>query len=291
VTNTITPGAAPTGQFSTALGFDPTPANASLQCMPLPLTLNVQTTGTAGGPFNYTLTGTVQTSGSASTATAGTPEQVDGNSVTAGVQPYTVTPGTDLIITQSGLPAGWALTDASCTRDGVAVGSRTGDTYTVPAAEVRGTALACTFTNAALPGSLQIGKVITGGTPAAVATLNGAIDLSVTCTGGFASTASLPVVNGVPSTATVVGIPAGSVCTVAETSLPPAPAGLEWDTAGVSYAGNPAAIGPASVARVVITNPLRGRAVTEVPTVSWPMLLLMTLGMLALGGRRVLRRM
>lgn len=289
VTNTITPGAAPTGQFSTALGFDPTPANASLQCIPLPLTLNVQTTGTASGPFNYTLAGTVQASGSATTATAGTPEQVDGDSATAGMQPYVVTPGTDLIITQSSLPAGWALTSASCTRDGMNVGSLTGDTYTVPAAEVHGTALACTFINAALPGSLLIGKTIAGGTPAALAALNGAIDLSITCDTGFTSTASLAVVNGVPGNATVTGIPAGSVCTVAETGVPTAPAGFAWDGSGVAYAGNPATIGPAGQAQVNITNPLKAQTVTPVPSQSWPTLLLMALGVLTLGSQ-VLRR-
>ena len=70
IVNTITPGTGVGGQFSTALGFAATPATASLLCQPPSLVLNVQTAGAAGGPFAYTLAGTGQTTGSASTAAA-----------------------------------------------------------------------------------------------------------------------------------------------------------------------------------------------------------------------------
>lgn len=285
VTNTITPGS----QFSTSLGFDPAPANASLQCMPLPLVLSVQTLGASGGPFNYTLIGTGQATGNASTVAPGTPAQVDGNTAAAGIQSFAVTPGVDLIITQSSLPAGWLLTGAVCTRDGVPVGSLTGDTYTVAAAEVHGAGLACTFDNVA-PGSLRVGKLISGGTPTALSTLDGAINLSITCNTGFTTSADLVIVNGVPSQATVAGIPAGSVCTVSEAAVPAAPSGFEWDLPGVTYVGNPAAVAPGAQAEVVITNPLRTQAITPVPTQSWPLLMLMALGVLTLGGTRVMRR-
>ena len=255
------------------------------------LALNVQTTGAAGGPFDFTLSGTGQATGIATTAAANTPVQVDGDNTTAGMQTFTVTPGTNLVITQNSPPVGWVLSNASCTRDGVVVGSLSDDTYTVLAEDVYGAALVCTFTNTA-PGSLEITKIITGGTSTALASLSGLVDLSITCNNpNFTSTVSLPVTGGIPSNTTVDNIPAGSICTVAETSAPAAPAGFEWGA--VTYKNNPVTITSAILAQVEVTNPLQMKQTatpTPVPTQSVPMLLLITLCLLALGGSYAQRR-
>lgn len=114
------------------------------------LTLRKTTIGSAGGPFNFVLKNTVQTTGAVATATSNTPTQVDGDTATAGTQVFTiVTPSTAVTINESSLPAGWSLTDATCTNTaGTTVGSLSGSTYTITGGEIAAsTSFTCTFTN------------------------------------------------------------------------------------------------------------------------------------------------
>jgi uncharacterized repeat protein (TIGR01451 family) len=112
------------------------------------LTLNKTTLNGVGGPFTFALTNTLQTSGTATTATAGTPVQVDGNAA-AGTQPFGIsTVGTALTIDESALPANFALSAATCSNGSTNVGSLAGSTYTIGAADITaGTDYTCTFTN------------------------------------------------------------------------------------------------------------------------------------------------
>jgi uncharacterized repeat protein (TIGR01451 family) len=129
------------------------------------LALFKTTTGIAGGPFGFTLTNTAQTTGTATTAAAGTPVQVDGDTATAGVQAYSiVSPTTAVTINESSLPAGWSVTNATCTNAaGTTVGSRSGNVYTLTGAEVAAsTNFSCTFTNAAAA-RVTVTKVSNGG--------------------------------------------------------------------------------------------------------------------------------
>ncbi|HYG83255.1 MAG TPA: GEVED domain-containing protein [Verrucomicrobiae bacterium] len=124
---------------------------ALVYTLPGTLVLHKVTTGSAGGPFGFTLTNTTQTTGTATTTEAGTSVDVDGNSGTAGVQPFTIgTLNTDVTITESALPAGWSVSDITCVNSSdVAVGSRSGNTYTIPGSQVvSGQAFDCTYTNA-----------------------------------------------------------------------------------------------------------------------------------------------
>lgn len=139
---------------------------AELNACSVPVTLFKVTQPSAGGPFGFTLTNTTLASGTASTAATGTPVQVDGNA-TAGTQPFTVTaPGTAVTINESSLPTGWSLVNATCSNAaGTTVGSRSGTSYTLPAAStVAGEVLTCTFTNALttlrLQKSLPVGRAV-----------------------------------------------------------------------------------------------------------------------------------
>lgn len=130
----------------------------------VPLTLYKVTQPVAGGPFAFTLANTTRNTGSTvTTSAAGTPVQVDG-STAAGTQPFTVaTPGSAVTITESTLPSGWSVVDAACTTAaGNPVGSRSGATYTIPAASTAaGAALTCTFANART--TLRLQKALPGG--------------------------------------------------------------------------------------------------------------------------------
>jgi hypothetical protein len=129
------------------------------------LALFKTTTGIAGGPFGFTLTNTTQTTGTATTAAAGTPVQVDGDTATTGVQAYSiVSPTTAVTINESSLPAGWSVTNATCTNAaGTTVGSRSGNVYTLSGTEVAAsTNFSCTFTNAAAA-RVTVTKVSNGG--------------------------------------------------------------------------------------------------------------------------------
>ncbi|QWP75615.1 hypothetical protein J5226_18655 [Lysobacter sp. K5869] len=121
---------------------------ASVTVDPGCLTLNKTTQSGVGGPFNFTLTNTTQTTGTATTVTAGAAQQVDGNGA-AGLQPFGVsTADTAITIGETALPANFVLTDAACVNNGSTVGSLTGTTYTIPAGSVTaGADFVCTFTN------------------------------------------------------------------------------------------------------------------------------------------------
>lgn len=136
-------------------------------CAPATVTLNKTTPFVVGGPFGFGLSNTGQATGTITTATAGVPAQVDGNTATAGtVEPFAVsTFGTDVVITENALPSGWSLSDATCTAAGVAVGSRSGSVYTIPGSLIDSSAenFVCTFTN--IPAvDLRIDKVATPAT-------------------------------------------------------------------------------------------------------------------------------
>lgn len=120
-------------------------------CAPAAVALNKTSRFVTGGPFGFGLTNTSQAAGTITTATADAPNQVDGNTATAGTtEPFSVaTFGSDVVITESSLPAGWLLSDATCTSDGIAVGSRAGSAYTIPGSLIDSSAesFECTFTN------------------------------------------------------------------------------------------------------------------------------------------------
>ncbi|MGG6461666.1 prealbumin-like fold domain-containing protein [Solilutibacter silvestris] len=125
-------------------------ACASLPPMgPPSIVVSKKTLGSAGGPFQFTLTGTTETTGTISTAAANTAVDVDGNSTIAGVQPFkAVAIGQPVTIQESSMPANWSLDNATCTSNGVAVGSLANGVYTIPGANVQaGGLIECTFTN------------------------------------------------------------------------------------------------------------------------------------------------
>lgn len=114
------------------------------------ITVNKVTESVAGGPFGFTLTNATQTTGTVTTTAAGTATQVDGNTGSAGLQPFTAASvNTAVTIDESSTPAGWALASATCTdATGSMVGTLSGTTYTLPAATMTpGAAITCTFTN------------------------------------------------------------------------------------------------------------------------------------------------
>ncbi|MDP9930170.1 putative repeat protein (TIGR01451 family) [Variovorax paradoxus] len=142
-------------------------ATTTAVCTPPTVVLSKTTTGGAGGPFNFTLSNTTQTNGVVSTVAAGTAVQVDGNTATAGTQPFSATvQGAAITIAEPAVP-GWNLAGAVCTDAGTPVGSlgagADARTYTIPAASVQyGRPLVCTFTNAA-SATVTISKVSNGG--------------------------------------------------------------------------------------------------------------------------------
>ena len=129
------------------------------------LILRKTSQGAAGGPFSFTLTNTAQTTGSVTTATAGSPTTVDGDTASTATLAYTiVSPTSAVTITESALPAGFALSNATCVNgSGATVGSRSGTTYTLTGAEIAAsTAFTCTFTNGRLS-RLTVAKTAIGG--------------------------------------------------------------------------------------------------------------------------------
>ncbi|HEY0202473.1 MAG TPA: DUF5979 domain-containing protein, partial [Burkholderiaceae bacterium] len=246
----------------------------TLQVLPSTLVLNTTTIGGVAGPFIYTLSGTAQTTGNASTASAGVAVQVDGDSATAGVQSYAVATGVGLVITQAGLPAGWTLAGAACTRDGVAVGSLVGATYTIAAADAYG-ALVCNFSNAA-PGSLAITKLISGGPAGGV---TGSFGFSADCGAAGTFTGTVVLAGATTGTGGIVGIPAGASCTVSESGVPTAPTGYAW--AGLP-AAQTVAVSSATASMTSFTNALR--SLQPVPAMTRTMLLALSLLVLLMAG-------
>ncbi|MBT2748952.1 MULTISPECIES: DUF11 domain-containing protein [unclassified Lysobacter] len=111
--------------------------------------------------FGFTLSNTAQAAGTVTTVTAGTAVQVDGDSSSAGLQPYTVSSlGTDVTIAETTLAAGYRLSAAVCRNaGGSVVGTLAGTVYTIPAASlVADDVLTCTFTNSRNQAALSIVK-------------------------------------------------------------------------------------------------------------------------------------
>lgn len=135
-------------------------ASGNPVCIPPTLTLSKITTNGAGGTFNFTLTNTAVTSGSATTAAADTAVQVDGGTA-AGTQPFsTVTVGTGVTVVESAA-AGWSLTGANCQVNSATVGSFNSATrtYSIPGANVAyGGDIVCNFTNDRIRADLSITK-------------------------------------------------------------------------------------------------------------------------------------
>jgi hypothetical protein len=114
------------------------------------LTLRKTTEGSVGGPFGFTLTNTVQTTGTVTTSAVATATQVDGDTAITGTQVFTISSATTAVtINENSLPSGWTLTSATCVNASSAtVGSLSGSTYTVTGAEIAAsTSFTCTFTN------------------------------------------------------------------------------------------------------------------------------------------------
>jgi uncharacterized repeat protein (TIGR01451 family) len=165
------------------------------------LTLRKTTLGGAGGPFGFTLTNTVQTTGTVTTSAANTPTQVDGDTGTAGTQVFTIAaPTTAVTINESSLPAGWSLSGATCVNAASAtVGSLSGSTYTITGAEVGASiAFTCTFTNNKLP-ILRLQKALPNGRFNA----GDQFTLSIAGTGGPASVTTTGAGNTATGVATL----------------------------------------------------------------------------------------
>ena len=129
------------------------------------LLLRKTTLGGVGGAFGYTLTNTVQTTGTVTTTVVNTPTQVDGDTASTATLAYTITaPTTAVTVNESTLPAGWQLTGATCVNAaGTTVGSLTGSTYTITGAQIGASvSFTCTFTNTKLP-ILRLQKALPSG--------------------------------------------------------------------------------------------------------------------------------
>lgn len=180
------------------------------------LTLNKITAGIAGGAFGFTLTNTGQTTGTVTTAAANTATQVDGDTGMTGTQVYAIaSPTTAVTINESTLPAGWALSGASCVNAvGTPVGSRSGSTYTLTGAEIAAsTAFTCTFTNDRLP-ILRLQKALPSGRFVATDQFT----LTITGTGGPATTTTTGTGSTANGTATLNPGAVGASYTFTETA-------------------------------------------------------------------------
>ncbi len=160
------------------------------------LFLNKITTGGFGGAFGFTLTNTAQTTGTVTTTAVNIPTAVDGDTGNTASLAYAISsPVTAVTITENTLPAGWALSGASCVNSsGTSVGSLSGTTYTITGAEIGASvSFTCNFTNIKLP-ILRLQKTLTNGRALA----SDQFALTITGAGG-------------PATVTTTG--AGSVAT------------------------------------------------------------------------------
>jgi hypothetical protein len=162
------------------------------------LILNKVTNGSIG-TFGFTLTNTTQNTGNSVTTTVpGVLTQVDGNTSTGGIQPFTISAVGNITINESTIPAGWTLSGASCTNAaGASVGSLSGTTYTIPSASnVSGEVFTCNFLNNRPP-TVKVEKISYGGAAGftfADTNLTGSIGTLTTSTSGVGVTSAvLPV--------------------------------------------------------------------------------------------------
>ncbi len=177
--------------------------------------LRKTTLGAAGGPYGFTLTNTLQGSGTVTTTTAGTATQVDGDPATTGNQAFLVTQtGTAVGITEATIPTGWALSGVTCNNGAQNVGSLSGTTFTLPAsAIVPGAVITCDFRNGRPSVSLvKTAGVLSGGT--AGSTLPYTFTVTNTGQTPLASiTITDPKVASVSCAATTLAIGAATTCT------------------------------------------------------------------------------
>ncbi|HJU41047.1 MAG TPA: GEVED domain-containing protein, partial [Tahibacter sp.] len=175
------------------------------------LTLNKTTQIRVGGPFDFTLTNTGQTTGTATTTAVNTAVQVDGDTGTAGTQSYAISSTTAAVtINESALPVGWQIGAATCVNAvGTTVGSLAGTTYTIAAADVAASkSFSCTFTNRPVSSTLQLAKSWTNGRTGDVASIGATIG-GTDNTGAFTATAPTAANSG-----TAVTVYAGDVVTL-----------------------------------------------------------------------------
>lgn len=132
------------------------------------LSLNKQTSGGFGGPFNFTATpptgsGLQPSQWSASTTAADTPVPVGSVSDTAGAAVGNWTVSEDLTAANAAAVGGtWSPSEFDCNGDNLSHPNQTSTTQTV--AVTSGASLDCTFTNTFTPnGTLTITKTTTGG--------------------------------------------------------------------------------------------------------------------------------
>lgn len=202
------------------------------------LVLRKLTLGGAGGPFGFTLTNTVQTTGSVSTAAANVPTEVDGDTASTATQAFTINaPTTAVTIAESALPPGWSFTGATCTNAaGDTVGSLSGTTYTLTGAEIGASvSFTCTFTNSRLP-ILRLQKSLPDGRFAA----GDQFTLQIAGSGGPASVTT----TGAGSTATGVATlnpgAIGAIYTFSETAAAGADLGnyqIAWNCSNALAGG------------------------------------------------------
>jgi uncharacterized repeat protein (TIGR01451 family) len=269
------------------------------------LTLNKTTLGGAGGPFTFALTNTAQTSGTVTTATAGTPVQVDGNAA-AGTQPFGISAvGTAVTINESALPANFALSATTCSNGSTNVGSLAGSTYTIDAADVTaGTDYTCTFTNTA--GEPQLTLVKTASSATFSVDVPASYTLSVTNTGNAATTDAATVSDNVPAGLTLGAMPAGCTasgqavsCTV-EAGLAPgasvafvipvtptAAVGATTVTNAATVSGGDAACPQAATCNSSVSVAIVARLMMPIPALGAPMLagLVTLLGLIGFAAR------
>ncbi len=178
------------------------------------LTLFKTTNSVAGGPFTFSLTNTGQSTGTATTAAAGTPAQVDGDTASPGLQGFAIaSPTTAVTITETNAPLGWVLATVACTNaSGAQVGSRAGNAFTISGPEIAAsTSFTCTFTNAAIA-RVSVTKVSNGGTGT----------FAFSGTNGFASQNITTITPGAGVTGVAQTLTAPSTVTRVTEAAPPA---------------------------------------------------------------------
>lgn len=175
------------------------------------LTLSKTTSPAAAGTFGFALTNTTLATATVTTPATGT-AQVDGNAA-AGVQPFgIVATGTAITIQETALPAIYQLGSATCSNGTANVGSLSGTTFTIAAADVvAGADFTCSFTNTRKTASVALAKTWVG------AVVNDSASLGAT--GGVANPVLASVAGSANETDTgaAVVVDTGTVLTLSET--------------------------------------------------------------------------
>ena len=179
-------------------------------------TVKVQkiTTGAAGGPFAFTKTNLTGSIANIATASAGTAAPVS----PAALDVTTI--GSDVTISESAV-SGFQLTGASCTDANSSVtgntgtiGSLSGSTLTIPAANVKaGADFTCTFTNRRTP-TVKLQKITAGGAggPFGFSQVNlASTPTAITTTAAATATPASPSAIAVTTTGNAVQITENSV--------------------------------------------------------------------------------